>query len=69
MPLVRRRNLSPQDMREVEELALLEGIPLSEENLIKLYEECRESATSNPDKEDEKDAKRDLWAKQNGLNR
>ena len=63
MPLICLDKLSPKERKELEELALLEGISVSEENLLMLYQDCREYATGNASPEDEKDAKRAVWKK------
>ena len=63
MPLICWEKLSPQERKELEALALLEGISVSEESLSRLYQDCREYAVGNASCEDEKEAKRAVWGK------
>ena len=61
MPMTCWENLSFKERKELEELALIMGIPLSEENLWKIYKDCRECATGSATQSDEKEAKREVW--------
>ena len=61
MPFTKWKNLSPGEREMVEELALLEGIAVSEENCSRLLEECRKSATGNRSKQFIDSAKKELW--------